>query len=51
MEWNININWSKNQSKVIKVVEGTPTVQLMKVANVSIMLEEGMPYGIIRGRA
>lgn len=51
LEWNININWSKNQSKVIKVVEGTPTVQLMKVANVSIMLEEGMPYGIIRGRA
>ena len=39
LEWNININWSKNQSKVIKVVEGTPTVQLMKVANVSIMLE------------
>lgn len=50
-EWSANINWSRNRSKVLKVVDGNPNVQLMKQSNVSIMLEEGMPYGIIRGRA
>ncbi|WP_106832311.1 SusC/RagA family TonB-linked outer membrane protein [Parabacteroides pacaensis] len=50
-EWNANINWSRNRSRVMKVVDGNPNVQLMKQSNVSIMLEEGMPYGVIRGRA
>ena len=50
-EWNANINWARNRSKVIKVVDGNPNVQLLKSSNVSIMLEEGMPYGVIRGRA
>ena len=48
-EWNANINWARNRSKVIKVVDGNPNVQLLKSSNVSIMLEEGMPYGVIRG--
>lgn len=50
-EWNANINWARNRSEVIKVVDGNPNVQLLKSSNVSIMLEEGMPYGVIRGRA
>lgn len=50
-EWNANVNWACNRSMVLKVIDGNPNVQLMKQSNVSIMLEEGMPYGIIRGRA
>lgn len=50
-EWNATVNWSRNESLVIKVVDGNPNVQLLKSSNVSIMLEEGMPYGVIRGRA
>lgn len=50
-EWNATVNWSLNRSKVIKVLDGNPNVQLMKQSNVSIMLEEGEPYGVIRGRA
>ncbi len=49
--WTANINWSLNRSEVIKVADGNPNVQLQKVSNVSIMLEEGQPYGILRGRA
>lgn len=48
--WSTTVNWSLNRSKVIKVADGNPNVQLRKVSNVSIMLEEGMPYGILRGR-
>jgi len=29
-EWNANINWARNRSKVIKVVDGNPNVQLLK---------------------
>lgn len=49
--WTATANWSLNRSLVVKVADGNPNVQLSKSSNVSIMLEEGQPYGILRGRA
>ena len=46
----MNINWSKNYSKVLKVSDESPTVNILTSSNVTINLEEGRPYGIMRGR-
>ncbi len=48
--WDMNINWSKNYSKVLKVSDESPTVNILTSSNVTINLEEGRPYGIMRGR-
>ena len=49
-KWNLTANYSQNRSKVVKVSDESPTVAIMTSSNVTINLEEGRPYGIMRGR-
>ena len=48
--WDINLNWAKNQSKVIKLTEGLDNLLLQSVqGGVSFNAFVGQPYGIIKG--
>lgn len=49
-KWNTTINYAMNRSKVLKVSDESPSVAILKSSNVTINLEEGQPYGILRGR-
>lgn len=49
-KWNMTVNYAKNNSLVNKVSDESPTVNILTSSNVTINLEEGRPYGIMRGR-
>ena len=51
--WDLNINWSKNNNKVLKLVEGTKELELAKATwcNVYVSAREGEEYGSICGPA
>ncbi len=48
-QWRANINWAKNQSKVISLFEGGTNLQLGSVNGVTINATVGEPYGTIQG--
>lgn len=48
--WNVNANWSTNESEVISLEEGITTLQLGRFAGgVTINAHVGQPYGVIYG--
>ncbi|WP_233900785.1 SusC/RagA family TonB-linked outer membrane protein [Tenacibaculum piscium] len=48
--WNANVNWSKNESKVISLTEGISNLQLGDFqGGVTINATVGQPYGVIQG--
>lgn len=51
--WDLNINWSKNNNKVVKLIEGTNELELAKATwcNVYVSAREGEMYGSICGPA
>lgn len=51
--WDLNINWSKNNNKVLKLIEGTSELELAKATwcNVYVSAREGEEYGSICGPA
>jgi hypothetical protein len=51
--WDLNINWSKNTNKVLKLTEGTTELELAKATwcNVYVSAREGENYGAICGPA
>lgn len=51
--WDLNLNWSKNNNKVLKLVEGTTELELAKATwcNVYVSAREGEDYGSICGPA
>ena len=51
--WDLNINWSKNSNKVLKLTEGTTELELAKATwcNVYVAAREGEEYGAICGPA
>ncbi len=49
-KWNMTVNWAKNNSLVKRVSDENSRVSIMTSSNVTINLEEGRPYGIMRGR-
>ncbi len=50
--WEATVNWAKNNSRVLKVVPGNPNLTLTTwFGRLNVNLEEGMPYGVLRGRA
>ena len=51
--WDLNINWSKNNNKVLKLTEGTTELELAKATwcNVYVSAREGEQYGAICGPA
>ena len=49
-KWNLTTNYSLNRSNVVKVSDESSSVAILTSSNVSINLEEGRPYGVMRGR-
>ncbi len=48
--WNINVNWAKNENKVIELTDGIDNLELASLqGGVSINAAPGEPYGAIRG--
>lgn len=48
-QWRANVNWSKNQSKVLSLFDGGTNLQLGSVSGVTINATVGEPYGTIQG--
>ncbi|PQJ69515.1 SusC/RagA family TonB-linked outer membrane protein [Polaribacter butkevichii] len=49
-EWNVNVNWGKNTSKVLSLPAGLKNLQLASLqGGVSINATVGETYGMIRG--
>ena len=48
--WDINVNWAKNENTVIELTEGIENLQLAAPqGGISINAAPGQPYGAIRG--
>lgn len=48
--WNITVNWSKNQNKVISLYGGQPSYTIASYQNnIQLVAEVGKSYGILRG--
>ena len=48
--WDINVNWSRNRNKVVKLFEGSENLVLATFqGGVSLNATLGQPYGTIRG--
>jgi hypothetical protein len=48
--WDVNINWSRNRNKVVKLFEGSENLVLATYqGGVSLNATLGQPYGTIRG--
>ncbi len=49
-EWDLTINWSKNQNKVLSLYNNQPSYTIASLQNsIQIVAEVGKAYGIIRG--
>lgn len=48
--WNVNVNWSKNENKVISLEDGIQNLQLGDFqGGITINATVGQPYGVIYG--
>lgn len=48
--WDLTFNWSKNNSKVVSIMDSLSTYTLSEVSsNLRVTAEEGEPYGVLRG--
>ena len=48
--WDLNLNWSKNKSLVVELLNGIENLQIASLqGGVSINATPGQPYGTIRG--
>ncbi|SHE98759.1 TonB-linked outer membrane protein, SusC/RagA family [Arenibacter palladensis] len=45
--WDVNVNYSKNESEVLKLAEGVESVRLAGFTNPGIFIRKGEPYGVI----
>jgi TonB-linked SusC/RagA family outer membrane protein len=49
--WNVNVNWTRNRSKVLSLYEGTSNLLLTtSQGGVTINATVGQPYGTIQGK-
>lgn len=49
-EWNVTVNWAKNKSLVVELLNGIDNLQLASLqGGISINATPGQPYGTIRG--
>ena len=51
--WDLNLNWSKNNNKVLSLTEGTTELELARASwrNISVSAREGEQYGSLCGPA
>ncbi len=48
--WNMTVNWAKNENEVLELTEGIDNLQLAALqGGISINASPGQPYGAIRG--
>jgi len=48
--WNMTVNWTKNENKVLSLYGGQPSYEIAGLQNsIQIVAEVGKSYGIIRG--
>lgn len=48
--WEINLNWAKNNSKVVSLIEGVDRFQIGNYSSyIYVYAEVGKPYGYMRG--
>jgi TonB-linked SusC/RagA family outer membrane protein len=47
--WDVNINWAKNKSKVLRLAPGVTSIGLAGFAWPQVRIMEGQPYGVIWG--
>ena len=48
--WNMNVNWAKNENEVLELTDGIENLQLASLqGGISINAAPGEPYGAIRG--
>lgn len=48
-QWDINFNFSKNESEIISLVNGLPEIQVGQIFDFTNVLRVGMPYGSMYG--
>ncbi|MBE8719982.1 SusC/RagA family TonB-linked outer membrane protein [Sphingobacterium pedocola] len=51
LNWNIDVNFSKNRNRIIELSDVTKTYNLLALENISIRADEGYDYGEIYGSA
>lgn len=50
LKWDLRFNWAKNNSKVISIMDDLDVYTLREVSsNLRLTVEEGKPYGVLRG--
>lgn len=49
--WTVDVNWAKNQSEVVSLLDGTDRLLLREWFSLGVYAEVGEPYGVIRGNA
>lgn len=47
--WDLKLNWSKNNNKVVDLYEGVDNILLTDSWDISLNLAKGQPYGMLRG--
>lgn len=47
--WNVLVNWSKNDNEVVSLVDGVPILQLGSNLGITVNAVPGMPYGVLMG--
>ncbi|MEQ9286129.1 MAG: SusC/RagA family TonB-linked outer membrane protein [Cyclobacteriaceae bacterium] len=48
-KWNVDINWSKNESLVVSLLDGVDRFRMRSWFNAIVYAEVGQPFGTIRG--
>jgi hypothetical protein len=48
-KWVVDLNWSKNESLVVSLIEGVDRLSLREQFNVGVFAEVGKPLGELRG--
>lgn len=48
-KWDVEVNWSKNESMVVSLKDGIDRFLLNRSADLSVYAEVGKPFGVIRG--
>lgn len=47
--WDVNVNWAKNKSKVLRLAPGVTSLYLAGYSWPQVRIMEGQPYGVIWG--
>lgn len=50
-KWQTDVNWSKNETSVVSLVDGVDRLLIRNWFNVGVYAEAGQPFGNLRGNA